>query len=89
MRSSIGDVELARQVMAEDDAVDEMKDGLYDEILSAIPRNLEQLKPLLKLYSIARNFERLGDMATHVAEEVVFLVDGDNVRHSQTTGTTG
>lgn len=79
------DVALAREVMTEDDAVDELKDGLYETILNVIPRHLDQLKPLLKLYSIARNFERLGDMATHVAEEVVFLVEGDNVRHSSTT----
>jgi phosphate transport system protein len=76
------DAALAREVIAEDDVVDELKDALYDEILETIPRHLDQLKPLLKLYSVARNFERLGDMATHVAEEVVFLVDGDNVRHS-------
>jgi phosphate transport system protein len=77
-----GDVVLARQVMADDDAVDSMKDALYQEILKTIPQHLDQLKPLLKLYSVARNFERLADMATHVAEEVVFLVEGDKVRHS-------
>lgn len=76
------DCALAREVMAEDDAVDHLKDGLYEELLDTIPRHLDQLKPILKLYSVARNFERLGDMATHVAEEVVFLVDGNNVRHA-------
>ena len=79
------DVALARQVIAEDDAVDELKDALYEEVLETIPRQMDQLKPLLKLYSVARNFERLGDMATHVAEEVVFLVDGDNVRHANSS----
>ena len=77
-----GDVELARQVIAEDDVVDELKDGLYEEVLDTIPGHLDELKPLLKLYSVARNFERLGDMATHVAEEVIFLVAGETVRHS-------
>jgi phosphate transport system protein len=77
-----GDVALARQVIAADDALDELKDALYETILDTIPQHLDQLKPLLKLYSAARNFERLGDMATHVAEEVVFLVEGDNVRHA-------
>jgi phosphate transport system protein len=76
-----GDVNLARQVVADDDTVDDLKDTLYEELLNTIPRHPEQLKSLLKLYSIARNFERLGDMATHVAEEVVFLVEGENVRH--------
>lgn len=76
------DVALARQVIAEDDAVDEMKDVLYEEVLSAIPGHLDQLKPLLKLNSVTRNFERISDMATHIAEEVVFLVEGENVRHA-------
>jgi phosphate transport system protein len=80
------DVALARQVVVDDDAVDQLKDALYEEILDTIPRHLDQLKPLLKLYSVARNFERLGDMATHVAEEVIFLVDGASVRHSSRRG---
>ena len=44
-----GDVALARQVMAEDDAVDELKDALYEEILDTIPRHLDQLKPLVEV----------------------------------------
>jgi phosphate transport system protein len=80
------DIDLARQVVADDDAVDELKDVLYEELLDTIPRHLDQLKPILKLYSVARNFERLGDMATHVAEEVIFLVGGDNVRHAYRRG---
>ncbi len=84
-----GDVALARQVIAEDDAIDDLKDALYEEVLSTIPQHLDQLKPLLKLYSVARNFERLGDMATHIAEEVVFLVDGENVRHSSRQNVAG
>jgi len=84
-----GDVELARQVIAEDDVVDEMKDALYENVLDTIPAHLDELKPLLKLYSIARNFERLGDMATHVAEEVIFLVAGETVRHALGQETAG
>jgi phosphate transport system protein len=84
-----GDVPLARQVIGEDDAVDDMKDALYEEVLNTIQGHVDQLKPLLKLYSIARNFERLGDMATHIAEEVVFLVEGDHVRHAASNGDAG
>ena len=80
---------LARQVIAEDDVVDEMKDALYESVLDTIPAHLDELKPLLKLYSIARNFERLGDMATHVAEEVIFLVAGETVRHALGQETAG
>lgn len=76
------DAELARQVMADDDAVDQLKDELYEELRSAIRSNPDELEALLKLYGVTRNLERLGDMATHVAEEVIFIVEGDIVRHS-------
>ena len=76
------DAELARQVMADDDAVDQLKDELYEELRTAIRSNPDELEALLKLYGVTRNLERLGDMATHVAEEVIFIVEGDIVRHS-------
>ncbi|MGC3966727.1 MAG: phosphate signaling complex protein PhoU [Pirellulales bacterium] len=77
-----GDADLARQVMAEDDEVDQLKDQLYEELRNAIRSNPDELDALLKLYGITRNLERLGDMATHIAEEVVFIVEGDIVRHT-------
>ena len=77
-----GDVDLAREVLADDDRVDDLKDDLYDELRGGIRRNTDELEALLKLYSVARNLERLGDMATHIAEEVIYMVEGDIVRHS-------
>jgi len=77
-----GDAELARGVMADDDRVDELKDRLYAELRDGIRRTPEQLEALMKLYSVARNLERLGDMATHIAEEVIYMVEGDIVRHA-------
>jgi len=77
-----GDVELARQVLVDDDLVDSQKDMLYQELRRGIRQNPEELEPLLKLYSVTRNLERLGDMATHIAEEVIYMVEGDIVRHS-------
>jgi phosphate transport system protein len=76
-----GDPELARQVLAEDDAVDALKDGLYETLRNTIRSHPGELDPLLKLYGVARNLERLGDMATHVAEEVIYMVEGGIVRH--------
>jgi phosphate transport system protein len=76
-----GDPELARQVLAEDDAVDALKDGLYETLRDTIRNHPAQLDALLKLYGVARNLERLGDMATHVAEEVIYMVEGGIVRH--------
>lgn len=76
------DVDLARQVLADDDEVDRLKDELYEELRNTIRKNPDELDSLLKLYSVTRNLERLGDMATHVAEEVIFIIEGDIVRHN-------
>jgi phosphate transport system protein len=77
-----GDVELARQVLIDDDEVDHLKDQLYEQLRDAIRSTPDELEALLKLYSVTRNLERLGDMATHIAEEVIFIVEGDIVRHT-------
>ena len=77
-----GDADLARQVLADDDEVDRLKDELYEELRNTIRNHPDELDSLLKLYSVTRNLERLGDMATHIAEEVIFIIEGDIVRHN-------
>jgi len=81
-----GDVELARAVLDDDDRVDALKDGLYEELRNAMRRHPDQLEALLKLHSVARNLERLGDMATHIAEEVIYMVENNIVRHASNGG---
>jgi phosphate transport system protein len=73
--------QLARQVRADDDKVDEIRDRISDMISQRIAAEPEQMELLMKLFSIARHLERLADMATHVAEEVIHMVDGAIVRH--------
>lgn len=81
-----GDVELAREVLVDDDRVDALKDELYEELRNAMRRHPDQLEALLKLHSVARNLERLGDMATHIAEEVIYMVENNIVRHASSSG---
>lgn len=81
-----GDVDLAREVLVDDDNVDALKDALYEELRDAMRRHPDQLDALLKLHSVARNLERLGDMATHIAEEVIYMVENNIVRHSSGGG---
>ncbi len=81
-----GDVELARGVLEDDDRVDNLKDALYAELRSGMRQHPDQLEALLKLHSVARNLERLGDMATHIAEEVIYMVENNIVRHSNSNG---
>lgn len=76
------DIELARQVLLDDDHLDGRKSEMYALLRDGIRRTPDHLEALLKLYSIVRNLERLGDMATHIAEEVIYMVEGEVVRHA-------
>ena len=69
------DPELARNVLASDDAVDDLRDTIYQELIRT---NTPQC---VNLMFVARNLERIADHATNVAEDVLFLVQGVDVRH--------
>lgn len=75
------DVDLARRVCIEDQEVDEEHRRRFDqlqELMRSDPRAVERAVHLL---SISRHLERIADHATNVAEDVVFLVDGEVIRH--------
>ena len=72
---------LARQVRAMDQEVDDHRDQIESYVKGCITERPDQAQALLQLSSIARHIERLADMATHVAEEVIYMVEGDIVRH--------
>jgi phosphate transport system protein len=75
------DAELARQVLLSDDAVDELRDAIYEELVSFMERDPSTVSRSLDLIFVARNLERVADHATNIAEDVVFLVQGVDVRH--------
>jgi phosphate transport system protein len=75
------DEELARKVIADDDEVDDMRKAIRDLVIEEIQLSPEKAKHLLKLSSIARHLERLADMATNIAEDVVYMVNGEIIRH--------
>jgi phosphate transport system protein len=75
------DAELARSVLASDDAVDNMRTASYHELMSFMENNPQQIRQSLYLLSVIRNLERIADHATNVAEDVLFLVKGIDVRH--------
>jgi phosphate transport system protein len=72
---------LARQVRGDDDKVDAIRDRIGETMSARIQEHPEQIEVLMKLFSVARHLERLADMATHIAEEVIYMVDGAIVRH--------
>ena len=75
------DEELARRVLADDDAVDREYYAIHDRILGAIRRHPDQLENYIRMMLAARHLERIADHATNIAEDVIYLVQGEIVRH--------
>ena len=79
------DAELARQVLLSDDAVDDLRDAIYEELVSFMEKDRSTISRSLDLIFVARHLERIADHATNIAEDVVFLVRGVDVRHHAET----
>jgi phosphate transport system protein len=72
---------LAQDVLDRDDAVDRSKNEIFKELIVYMTREPSSIAQALNLILIARNLERIGDHATNIAEDVIFAVSGDDVRH--------
>jgi len=75
-----GDSALARRVIAADRRIDRLRRVLLRELKQSIREDPEQVDAWLRLINTARNFERVADHATNIAEAVVFLKEGDILR---------
>ncbi|MDA8017503.1 MAG: phosphate signaling complex protein PhoU [Thermoanaerobaculia bacterium] len=75
------DTDLARQILADDEQVDQVHKDLYSHLEGRMQEDHDQIPKLIQLLSVSRYLERIADLATNIAEDVVFLVDGDVVRH--------
>lgn len=76
-----GDPALARRVREEDDAVDESRQRVRKMVLAGIKSEPERVESLLRINSVSKHIERIADMATNIAEDVIYMVEGDIVRH--------
>ena len=76
------DIDIALKVCTLDDEVDEIQSKAYRQIKQAIKENPEEITYLLNLYLISRHLERIADHATNIAEEVIYLIEGEIVRHA-------
>ena len=79
------DAVMAREVLVADDEVDELYAELIDELKTVIRADLEHLDAIVLLFSVARYLERLADHATNIAEDVLYMVEGEIQRHNQST----
>ena len=76
------DLELARDVLKRDDRVDSLKTKIFVDVLDHMKAAPDKVEQGLSLILIARNVERIGDHATNIAEDVIYAVTGEDVRHS-------
>jgi len=79
-----GDAELAQSVTLADDEVDNLRDQVIRELLTYMRSNPRSIEQALALILVARHLERIGDHATNIAEEVIYIVQGRDVRHPKT-----
>lgn len=75
------DADLARSVLASDDAVDSLRTACYHELVSFMEKDPQNISQALDLLAVTRNLERVADHSTNIAEDVLFLVKGVDVRH--------
>jgi phosphate transport system protein len=76
------DAELAREVGAADDEVDAINRRVYPEIQAAIRKHPDKIDSLIRLLRVSTNLERIADHATNIAEDVIYLVNGEIIRHT-------
>jgi len=75
------DVDLAQSVLKRDDQLDELKSQVFRELLTYMLQNPATIEASLELILVSRHLERIGDHATNVAEDVIFMVSARDVRH--------
>ncbi len=83
------DVDLARAVLSRDDELDDLKVRVTADLAEEMQRDSAAVPSGLKLVLVARNLERIGDHATNIAENTIFVVQGKDIRHhAETRGRT-
>ena len=75
------DLALARHVLNEDDALDALKTQVFRDLLNFMLGDPHTIEPSLDLILVSRHLERIGDHATNIAEDVIFMVSARDVRH--------
>jgi len=75
------DVSLAREVMDDDDEVDRLHDLVFESLCTAMRHESDKIASATHLLYIANFLERVGDHSANIAEMVIFMVDGADVRH--------
>ena len=78
------DAEYALKIRERDKEVDEIYERMLNELLTVLSEHPKLIQPGISLLLLFRHFERVGDLAANISEEVYYLVKGDIIRHSDT-----
>jgi phosphate transport system protein len=73
---------MARNVLIRDDVVDALKNKIFRDVLEHLKSAPGEVEQGLNLILIARNLERIGDHATNICEDVIFVISGEDIRHN-------
>jgi len=77
------DVDLAKNVCARDDIVDAYRDDIFKNLIAFIGEEPAAVERSLHMMNICRKLERVADLSTNLCEDVVFMVEGEVVKHSK------
>lgn len=77
------DATLAKQVVVEDKVIDKLNRQLFDETISLMQNRADAHALGLLVYRVGRELERVGDLVTNIAEDVVYLATGEIIRHEK------
>lgn len=83
------DINLAKKVCEDDDAVDTINKDMYKRVYEGIRKNPEHVESLIHYLSISRHLERVADYATNICEDVIYMIEGRIVRHQPEEYLTG
>jgi phosphate transport system protein len=75
------DLDLAQRVLDQDDDLDHLKTQVFRDLLAFMLKDPQTIEPSLDLILISRHLERIGDHATNIAEDVIYMVSAKDVRH--------
>jgi phosphate transport system protein len=75
------DADKARRICIRDDAVDQLNDQIFRELVTYMVEDSKTITRAMELILVARNLERVADLATNVAEEVVFIAEARVIKH--------
>ncbi len=77
------DAKLAREVCALDDLIDNLHADTYVLVEKLVKKYPDRTAAIIQLLSISRYLERIGDQATNIAEDVIYMIEGEIVRHDK------